>query len=94
MEHAGARTRGTQATGNLQLASGVRGGDNLRRGPGDVPYLTVEQRGRLFRLRDVVDPRARAAPARLRQILERNSGNQPQQRARLANDPLPVREVT
>ena len=56
--------------------------------------LALQQRFGLLRLGERVDPGAAAAPGRLRQLRQRDAGQQPQQRARLARDLLAVHQVT
>ena len=54
---------------DLQMTTGIRGGDQIRPRGCNVPQLPLQEASRCFRLRDVVDPRRAAAPGRLTALL-------------------------
>ena len=56
------------AVGKLDDAARVRGGDHLRSRLLDVVHLSFLELHRHLRLRDIVDPRAAAAPIRFVQL--------------------------
>src|SRR5439155_8485687 len=73
--------------------AGVRGDDGVGSGTDDVRDLSLEDRAREVRLRDVVRPGAAAAPVRLyeRNDVEARDGGE--QRPGLLADLLPVEQV-
>ena len=82
------------ATGHqLQEASRIPGGDDRRPCGDHVVHLPLEQLSRHFRLRQVVNPGTAAAPGRLGKVDEINSGNHPENLARLTADLLSVAQV-
>ncbi len=82
-----------QACGQLHVATGVARGDDGRAGALDMAQFAREQLCRHFRLGDIVDARAAAAPVRLRQFLQLQPGYALEQFARLGCDFLSVAEV-
>ena len=83
-----------ESSGDLQMASWVAEYNDLCTGSRDVLNLALEQRARLIRLGQRVDPRGAAAPRRLSEFNQRESGYQAEQGPRLTRDFLSVDQVT
>ena len=77
----------------LQQATGVARGDDVRAGGSDVFELSVEEFVRHFRLGQVVNARAAATPIGFGKLDQLEIRNRPQQLARLGGDFLAVAEV-
>src|SRR5687767_14832585 len=82
-----------QPRAQLQDAARIRAHDHVGRGGEDRLHLLPLQLARDLRMREVVDPRAAATPFGVTYRHELDAGDRLQERARLAADLLPVREV-
>ena len=79
---------------DLQKAAGIAGGDDRSAGGFDVAELAIEEIARHFRLDQIVDAGATAAPCAFRQFDKFEIGDGPEHGARLGGDFLAVAEVT
>src|SRR3989441_12898748 len=79
---------------DLHQASGIRGHHCVRPGADDVRDLSLQDRAREVRLRDVVGTCASAAPVRLRERDDLQSRYRREERAWLLADLLTVEQVT
>ena len=82
-----------RAVDELEEAAWVAVGDDAGAGGLDVFELAVEELVGHFRLHDVVDASAAAAPEALRQLYQLEVGDEPQELAWLGGDLLAMREV-
>ena len=82
-----------EATGDLQVASGIGGGEDRGAGADDVPDLTHEELFRLLGLGDVINPGAPAAPVGLGKFDELQARDEFKEVPRLLGDLLAMRQV-
>jgi hypothetical protein len=82
-----------QPSRDLQVTARIGGGDYARAGRCDVADFTIEEQTSLLGLRERVDTRRAAAPRRLGQFHQRDTGQQSEQRARLPRDLLAMNQV-
>src|SRR6267143_568063 len=94
MNDADVRSSLAQAALDLHEAAGIRGDDRIRTRPDDVRDLSLEDRTREIRLRDVVRAGAAAAPIRFVERDDVESRDRREQGAWLRADLLTVQKVT
>jgi hypothetical protein len=82
-----------EATGDLKVAPGVRGGEDGCTGADDVPDLTDEELFRLLWLGDIINPGAPAAPVGLGKFDELQARDEFKEVPRLLGDLLAMRQV-
>ena len=78
---------------DLEEAAGIAGGDGVGAGDCDVIEFTIEKLGGHFRLNDVIDAGAAAAPFAFSEFDEFEFGNRFQDGAWLRGDFLAVTEM-